>query len=299
VTTQRRIESTFLGLSRDETPWATARAVIVPAPLDTDPAAGLDLDRGPAAVLAASAALGPYDDELDRETADLHTAKPLDFTGVDPETAIKTVANASERWLARGKFVLVLGGDQTLTLGTTLAHLRRGRTFGVMHLSAQANLHPDHLGRAFGPSCVGARLVEAGLSLTGLGWRGLSRAEVTAAADPRIQAFFPAKLDWAGDWIGSVLDRLPDPVYLSLDPSVLDPGLMPDVARPWPGGLTWRELTAFLGRLFAVRRVIGADVVQYRPGPLNRSTALAIAWLVRRLLGLALPPAAGATEGPD
>ncbi len=294
MTSRHRIEGTFLGLSRDQTPWATARAVILPAPLDTDPQAGLDLAPGPAAVLAASAGLDPYDHELDRETADLHTAKALDFSGADPAAAVKTVANATERWLKRGKFVLVLGGEQTVTLGTTLAHLRRGRSFGVLHLSARANLNPDHQGRAFGPSCVGARLLEAGLSLTGLGWRGLSRAERQAAADPRIQAFFPDKLDWGGDWIGLILDRLPDPIYLSLDLSVLDPGLMPDVAHPLPGGLTWRELTAFLGRLFAVRRVIGADVVQYRPGPLSRSTALATAWLVHRLMGLALPPVAAA-----
>jgi hypothetical protein len=31
-------------------------------------------------------------------------------------------------------------------------------------------------------------------------------------------------------------------------------------------------------------------VVNYVPGPASRSTSLAAAWLVRRLLGLALPP---------
>jgi agmatinase len=287
--------NTFLGLARDQTPWATARAVVLPVPLDTDPEAGLDLARGPAAVLAASTDLEPYDEELDRETADLHTAKPLDFSGVDPEIAVKTVANASERWLARGKFLLALGGEQTLTLGTTLAQVRQGREFGVLHLGARPNLNPDYQGRVFGPSCVGARLVEAGFSLTGLGWRSLSRAESRAMDDERIQPFLLKNLDLGGDWIGPVTDRLPDPVYLSMDLNVLDPSVMPDVAHPSPGGLTWRELTAFLARLFSVKRVIGVDVVHYRPG--SGPAALVAAKLVHRLLGLALPPLSPVSGG--
>ncbi|MBU0515827.1 MAG: arginase family protein [Proteobacteria bacterium] len=281
--------NTFLGLTRAEAPWATARAVIVPAPLDTDPVT--TLAHGPDAVLAASRRLETYDEDLDQETIDvgLHTASALKFDGLDPEAAVKAVANSVERWLARGKFVLVLGGEQTVTLGAALAHLRRGRRFGVLHLGAQANLQPLHQGREFGPSCVGTRLVEAGLELTGVGWRSFGRVERRSMARPEVHPWVMSDLDPAGQWVDAVVDRLPPEIYLSIDLSVLDPALMPAVPRPVPGGLAWEALVDFGRRVFNRRRVIGVDVSGLAPIAGLSAPDLVAAKLVYRLLGLAFP----------
>ncbi len=285
---------TFLGLTRAEVPWATARAVIVPAPLALD--AGTTLADGPDAVLAASGGLETYDEDLDQETIEvgLHTAAPLKFEGLDAEAAVKAVANSIERWLARGKFVLLLGGEPTVTLGAALAHLRRGRRFGVLHLGAQANLQPHHQGREFGPSCVGARLVEAGLELTGVGWRSFGREERRFMDRPEVHPWVKSDLDPAGRWIDAVVDGLPPEVYLSLDLAVLDPALMPAVPRAVPGGLAWDVLADFVRRLFAVRRVIGVDVIGLAPIAGLSAPDLVAAKLVYRLVGLAFPGAGAA-----
>ena len=63
----------------------------------------------------------------------------------------------------------------------------------------------------------------------------------------------------------SLVRRLDDkPVYLSLDLDVIDPGYLPGVGTPEPGGLTFPEFLSLLKALQSLR-VIGFDVVELTP----------------------------------
>ncbi|MEO8070323.1 MAG: arginase family protein, partial [Acidobacteriota bacterium] len=64
----------------------------------------------------------------------------------------------------------------------------------------------------------------------------------------------------------------------------LDPATMPAVGTPEPGGLSWRELTTLLRRVFERRRVIGCDVVELCPIPGLASPNFIAAKLVYKLL---------------
>jgi agmatinase len=64
-----------------------------------------------------------------------------------------------------------------------------------------------------------------------------------------------------------VVAALSDTVYITIDLDGLDPGLMPAVGTPEPGGLSWRELTALLRRVFETKRVIACDVGELCPIP--------------------------------
>ena len=52
------------------------------------------------------------------------------------------------------------------------------------------------------------------------------------------------------DWIDRAVGSLSDTVYITIDLDGLDPGTMPAVGTPEPGGLSWRELTTLLRRTF-------------------------------------------------
>ena len=54
------------------------------------------------------------------------------------------------------------------------------------------------------------------------------------------------------------------PVYITLDLDVIDPGLLPGVGTPEPGGLTFPELISLLKRLQALH-VVGFDIVELTP----------------------------------
>ena len=59
---------------------------------------------------------------------------------------------------------------------------------------------------------------------------------------------------------------------------------MPAVGTPEPGGLSWRELTTLLRRIFERRRVVACDVVELCPIPGMASPNFIAAKLVYKLL---------------
>ena len=86
------------------------------------------------------------------------------------------------------------------------------------------------------------------------------------------------------DWIGRAVDALSEDVYITIDLDGLDPGTMPAVGTPEPGGLSWRELTALLRATFERRRVVACDVVELCPIPGMASPNFVAAKLVYKLL---------------
>ena len=85
-------------------------------------------------------------------------------------------------------------------------------------------------------------------------------------------------------WMDRIVDALSDTVYVTIDLDGLDPGLMPAVGTPEPGGLSWRELTRLLRRTFAKKTVVACDVVELCPIPGFASPNFVAAKLVYKLL---------------
>ena len=85
-------------------------------------------------------------------------------------------------------------------------------------------------------------------------------------------------------WIERAVDALSDTVYITIDLDGLDPGMMPAVGTPEPGGLSWRELTKLLRRTFERRRVVACDVVELCPIAGMASPNFIAAKLVYKLL---------------
>ena len=54
------------------------------------------------------------------------------------------------------------------------------------------------------------------------------------------------------------------PVYVSLDLDVIDPGFLPGVGTPEPGGLTFQGLLSLLKELQSLR-IVGFDLVELTP----------------------------------
>ena len=77
------------------------------------------------------------------------------------------------------------------------------------------------------------------------------------------------------------------PVYITLDMDVLDPGSMPDVQTPEPGGCSYRDLALSLAGLAGLR-VVGCDLVEVCPRTMQPSAGAAAAAELTRELCLLL-----------
>ncbi|UCD06638.1 MAG: arginase family protein, partial [candidate division WOR-3 bacterium] len=61
-----------------------------------------------------------------------------------------------------------------------------------------------------------------------------------------------------------VINKVSEPIYISIDIDVLDPSAVPAVSTPEPGGINYQELIDSL-MLFRGKKIIGADIVEYNP----------------------------------
>jgi len=267
----------------DPGPAENARVVILAAPLEATLSLGQGTRNGPQAIIRALGRLGPGLGE-----GQVHLAEPLPLAGLDPPAAVEEIRRAVSDWLDRDKFVLLLGGEHTVSLGATRAHLERSAPFGVLYLDAHPDLRSGHWGQNLSHACVARRLVEEGLSVAGVGWRCYSHFEYEFWRREDLEPILAQEAAGGNSWIERLMDRLPANIYLSLDLDVLDPALMPATCAPAPQGLCLEPLNLLLDKVFDSRRVIGADLVELAPIPGQPGPDLTAARLVQRIARLAL-----------
>src|SRR5512137_2441967 len=112
----------FGGIEEIYSAYRTSPVVILPVPYDATSTWIKGADRGPDAILEASANMELYDIETDSEVFRLgiHTALPVKEKS-SPETMVACVKQAVMVCLKDGKFVVTLGGEHSVTIGVVQA----------------------------------------------------------------------------------------------------------------------------------------------------------------------------------
>jgi agmatinase len=106
--------------------------------------------------------------------------------------------------------------------------------------------------------------------------------------DPRRRLkLFKAKEPTPRGWEAAMehLKGISGPVYLSIDLDALDPGVMPAVGTPEPGGLSYRQVLTIIETLTKRGPVIGLDLVELAPIPGNRVSEFTAARILYKALG--------------
>ncbi|MEU2393236.1 arginase family protein [Streptomyces sp. NPDC007369] len=212
-----------------------------------------------------------------------------------------TLADRIEKHLRAGEFPVVLGGDCSIQLGASLALRRLGR-YGLAAIDGSADFRHPGNEAVNGP--VGAAGGEELALATGRGQAGLTDLEGLGpylrdedvrlfglrdgdadlpelrAAGIRTATVGEIRARGAENAARAALDGLHPPVtegfWVHLDADVLDPGVMPAVDSPDPGGLLPGELAALLRVLVDSPRCVGLNVTIYDPDldPDGRAGAL-------------------------
>ena len=272
-------------------PVKEAEAVILPIPYEATVTYGAGTREGPEAILAASRQVELWDEEENWDPSAaiaLATAAPIFPEVSGPAAMLDKIRKIVQPWLAEGKFSAALGGEHAITVGLVSAMLARPPDLTVVALDAHADLRERYDGSAQSHACVMRRVYELGRPLVLMGVRSYSEDEYNLLrVAPRLKVFKARDLARPEEFEAALghLQGIPGPVYLSVDLDALDPGIMPAVGTPEPGGLTYYQTLSIIETLARRGPIIGLDLVELAPIPGNRVSEFTAARLLYKALG--------------
>ena len=286
---------TFLGLPDA---GADARVALVCAPYDATSTYGKGADRGPEALLAASAQVETWEEQagVDLEGGAYTVWRPTDaraFGAQSPESMVAALRDVHEEQLAAGRKVLGLGGEHAITYGQFAALHARHPDLAVLQIDAHCDLRDSYEGSQHNHACIARRMLEDGVTPVQVGMRSCSREEAELIEARDLTIYWARHVCGTVAWHREVLDRLAErPVFITIDLDGLDPSILPATGTPEPGGLSWLDATRLLSSVARHCTVVGADITELAPtqdGVLSRPSEFLAARLASKLVAWCWP----------
>lgn len=275
----------FLALEEEFTSFETSAVAILPVPYEGGVSYGKGTASAPEAVIEASQYLELYDEVLKGEPyrMGITTLAPLTMSG-DQNEMVQTVHRNVKTVLEKGKFVVVIGGDHSISSPHFVALHEKFGELSAIQVDAHADLRDAFQGSKLSHGSVMARIREHTEHTLQIGIRSLSLEEAMRIERENLAVCTMYDFRRSFD-LESALQRLPDPVFLTFDVDVLDWSVIMSTGTPEPGGFLWDEALHMLEMIFAAKNVIGFDVVEllYREG--DRNSPFAVAKLIYKMLG--------------
>lgn len=275
----------FGGLPAEASAYDSAAIVVLPVPYDGTSTWKKGADRGPEAILAASANMELYDIPTRSEVwrRGIHTLPAIRHRGGPDELADK-VQTSMAKAFADGKFPVLLGGEHSVSIGAFRAAAGAFPSLSILQIDAHGDTRESYHGSPCNHACVMARAREL-CSITQVGIRAIDVEEVAAMKPKRV--FFAHDIVGVRDddkWIDQVVKQQSENVYVTIDLDAFDPSIVPATGTPEPGGLQWHQVERLLHKLCKRRNVVGLDVVELLPTPGQWASEFVAAKLVYRAL---------------
>jgi agmatinase len=267
--------------------------VILPVPYEATTSFGGGTGNGPAAIIDASRYIELYDQELDNEPADagITTLPSLMLTGAGPQQALTELREAYDRVLdaAPGRFVIMLGGEHSISSAPILAWADRlqeqGKRLSVLQFDAHTDLRPEYEGSPYSHASVMSRTQDR-VEIVAVGIRAITSDEMRLVRkSDNVHVFLADDIHTGDEWMNDVMSRLGDDVYITFDVDGFDPALVPSTGTPEPGGLQWYPVLKLLRRVFAERTVHAVDIVELAPIPGMSAPDFLVAKLAYKMIG--------------
>ena len=264
----------------------SAVVAVLPVPYDLTSTWKKGADRGPAALLAASANMELYDVPTASEPwrMGIATLPPVVCTE-GPEVLADLVEVQVTEQLAAGRLPVVLGGEHSVSIGAIRAATKAVPGMSVLQVDAHADTRESYEGSGMNHACVMARAREVA-PIVQVGIRSMDASERETLDDSRVL--------WAHDilrcdprdrsWVDRALALLTENIYVTIDLDGFDPSVVPSTGTPEPGGLLWHHVEDLLEAVANRRNVVGFDVVELLPTPGQWASEFLAAKLVYRFL---------------
>jgi len=256
--------------------------VIVPVPYDGTSTWIKGADKGPDAIIEASANMELYDIETDSEvyTKGIFTDSPVQGLSF-PEEVVETIESIVRYHIEDEKFVVVIGGEHSISIGSVKANAQNHNDLTVLQLDAHSDLRDEYNGSKYSHACVMARIAELCPFLQ-VGIRSMDSSEKKRMDKKR--TFLAEDILNDKNWIKKIVPKLSKTTYITIDLDVFDPSIMPSTGTPEPGGLSWYEVLSLLRAVSENTNIIGFDVVELCPDNRNKAPNFLAAKLIYKLL---------------
>jgi len=262
--------------------FQASKVAIVPVPYDGTSTWIKGADKGPKALLDASANMEIYDIETDTEVykIGIYTDKPITEDS-SPEAMVEAVKERTLSLIDKGKFTVIIGGEHSVSIGTIQAHALKYKNLSVLQIDAHTDLRDSYEGSKNNHACVMTRAKEL-CPIVQVGIRSMDSGE-KVNLDPN-RVFWAHKIVNCDDWMDKAIDLLTENVYLTIDLDGFDPSILPSTGTPEPGGLMWYPTLKFLKKVIEKRNLVGFDIVELCPNTDDKASDFLAAKLLYKIL---------------
>ncbi len=270
------------GLPREYSVYGKSQIVVIPVPYDGTSTWIKGADKGPEALLIASANMELYDIETDSEVykKGIYTSKAI-TEDKSPESMSDAIYHKAINYINENKFVVTIGGEHSISIGAIKAHAEKFDKVTVLQIDAHTDLRPEYEGSKFNHACVMSRVSE---------WCPFVQVGIRSMDVEEMQFVVPGNIFYAkdivdnDDWMDKALKKLSKNVYLTFDLDGLDPSILPGTGTPEPGGLLWYQTLRFLRRVIEKKNLVGFDVAELCPNETNKTSDFLAAKVVYKIL---------------
>lgn len=278
---KEKTSNNFCGLPQIHSSYKDAAIVVIPVPFDKTSTWGKGADKGPKAIIEASRNMELYDIETASEVykKGIHTSKPI----VSSTSAgmVNSVYTRTGKYIADGKFAVVLGGEHAVSFGSIKAHAESFKDISVLHFDAHSDMRDSYEGSKYNHACVMARAKEVTDTIVSVGIRSMDSSELGNINMKNM--FYASYIQNNKNWMEQAIKRLTDNVYITIDLDVFDPSIMPSTGTPEPGGLGWYEVLDLLQRVSVKKNIVGFDIMELCPSA-DKAPDFLAAKLIYKLL---------------
>jgi agmatinase len=254
------IEQAFISAKAS---FKESKIVILGCPYDGSASFRPGARFGPSAIRKASWGIETFSPYFERDLGQLsvHDLGDLELPHGEKKTSLGLIRKAVRKLLSEKKFPILLGGDHLITLPILEETLQIHPHLSLIQIDAHTDLREDYLGETLSHSTVMRRLVErlGEGRLFQIGIRSGTEEEFRYAK--KIRSILSYNRGPLKSWVSRLRNK---PVYISLDLDVMDPGLLPGVGTPEPGGFSFERFLSLLKELQPLH-VVGFDIVELTP----------------------------------
>ena len=185
----------------------------------------------------------------------------------DVEENLKRISEVASYFKEKGKILVGIGGEHTVTPGI-IRGIKGKKRLCVVSIDAHMDLRDDYMGYKYDHACAMRRTFEQGVKVVLVGVRAFTKEEMDFAREFGIPFITSLQAETMGaNWlvkeVSKELEECEE-VYITYDMDGIDPAYAPGVATPEPEGL--RPTTVFdLVNGIMDERVVGFDVVEVSP----------------------------------